>query len=214
MTPNPHVMVLNNGGLRSLVATALLLAEDPTPRVTLLHIDDGRESRATRVTHVRRQAKHLGITRVTELSIPHLYGHGYGRMPDGGPMGVLARPQLLLAALAEARHQQAGTVAWPISVNAQTRAAAQATEQAMLCEHLAQTEQEPAPRIDTPLAEFTDAQVIELGGQLGVDWTLAWCCTRPGERPCRACGGCRRRHTAFDRAGIVDTLVQQPAGAR
>ena len=214
MNTTPHVMILNNGGLRSLVATAIARAQDPAPRLTLLHIDDGREARATRIVHVRRQAKNLGVTRITELSIPHLYGHGYGQLPDGGPMGVLARPQLLLAALAEARHQQAGSVVWPISVNGQTREAAQATEQAMLCEHLAQTEQEPAPRIDTPLAEFTDQQVIELGGQLEVDWTLAWCCNRPGERPCRACAGCRRRHTAFDRAGIVDTLVEQVAAVR
>ncbi|MFI4859502.1 MAG: 7-cyano-7-deazaguanine synthase [Phycisphaerales bacterium JB063] len=214
MSTTPHVMILNNGGLRSLVAAALAQGGEPAPRVTLLHIDDGREARSTRVACVRRQAKSLGVTRVTELSIPHLYGHGYGRLPDGGPMGVLAQPQLLLAALAEARHQQAGTVVWPISVNGQTKSAAQATEQAMLCEHLAQAEQEPAPRIDTPLVEFTDAQVIELGGQLEVDWTATWSCNRPGERPCRACAGCRRRHTAFDRAGIVDTLVEQAVAAR
>lgn len=214
MSNGQHVMILNNGGPRSLVATALALGEEPAPKVTLLHIDDGREARASRIGYVRRQAKAMGITRVTELSMPHLYGHGYGQLPDGGPMGVFARPQLLLAALAEARHQQAGLVIWPVSVNAVTREAAQATEQAVLVEHLAQAEQDPSPRIDTPLAEFTDQQVVELGGQLGVDWALAWCCVRPGEKPCRACAGCRRRHTAFERAGLVDTLVQQPVGAR
>ena len=214
MSTTPHVMVLNNGGLRSLVAAALALSDEPRPKVTLLHVDDGREARASRGGLVRKQAKQLGVTRVTELSLPHLYGHGYGRLPDGGPMAVLARPQLLLAAVAEARHQQAGVVVWPVSVNAVTRDAAQATEQAVLCEHLAQVEQDPAPRIETPLAEFTDAQVVELGGQLGIDWRLAWSCVRPGEQPCRACAGCRRRQMAFDRAGQVDTQLPQPAGVR
>lgn len=207
-------MILNNGGLRSLVAAALALGEEPRPKVTLLHIDDGREARASRAVLVRKQAKALGVTRVTDLSLPHLYGHGYGRLPDGGPMGVLARPQLLLAAVAEARHQQAGVVVWPASVNGVTRDAALATEQAVLCEHLAQVEQTQAPRIETPLVEYTDAQVVELGGQLGVDWRLAWSCVRPGEQPCRACAGCRRRQQAFDRAGQVDTLVQQVAAVR
>ena len=210
-------MVLHNGGLRSLVACALLLAEDPAPRLTLLHIDDGREARHTRRQHLRRQAKAMNITRVTELAVPHLFGHGYGRAPDGGPLGLLTRPQLLLAAMAEAKHQQAEAVVWPVSVNGDAQQGALATEQAVLCEHLAETEvdaAEQAPRIETPLAEMTDQQVIELGGQLGVDWQLAWSCARPGEKPCNACGGCRRRKQAFDKAGIVDTLVEQAVGAR
>lgn len=212
MKHKTHLLVLHNGGLRSLVACALLLGDDPPPRLTLVHIDDGREARLTRRNYVRKQAQALGITRLTELSMPHLFGHGYGRSPDGGPLGMLTRPQLLLAALAEARHQQAESVIWPVSVNGDSQAGALATEQAVLCEHLAEAEAEQTPRIETPLAEMTDQQVIELGGQLGVDWKLAWSCNRPGEQPCMACGGCRRRSQAFDKAGIVDTL-SAPVGA-
>ena len=127
---------------------------------------------------------------------------------------MLTRPQLLLAGLAEARHQQAEAVIWPVSLNGDAQQGAQATEQSVLCEHLAESESEQTPRIETPLLEMTDQQVVELGGQLGVDWQLAWTCTRPGEHPCRACGGCRRRQQAFDKAGIVDTQVEQVAGAR
>jgi len=208
------MMVLHNGGLRSLVATALALADDPTPKLTLLHIDDGRDARVTRLTKVRQQASAYEITRITELSVPHLFGHGYGRAPDGGPIGSLSRPQLLLAALTEAIHQQAGVVIWPITANATTKDVAYITEQAMLCEHLAQIEHEAVPRIDTPLAEMNDQQVIELGAQLGVDWRLTWTCARPGDTPCRACAGCRRRQQAFEKAGVVDTLLEQLAGAR
>ena len=213
MKHKSHLLVLHNGGLRSLVASALLLSDDPPPRLTLVHIDDGREARLTRRQFVRKQAQALGVTRITELAVPHLFGHGYGRAPDGGPLGMLTRPQLLLAALTEAKHQQAEAVVWPVSVNGDVQAGALATEQAVLCEHLAEAEAEQTPRIETPLAEMTDQQVIELGGQLGVDWKLAWSCARPGEQPCMACAGCRRRTQAFDKAGIVDTLVQ-PVGTK
>lgn len=203
-----HLVVMHNGGIRSLVACALLLSDDPAPRLTLVHIDDGREARLTRRNFMRKQAQALKITRITELAIPHLFGHGYGRAPDGGPLGQLTRPQLLLATIAEARYQQAEAVVWPISVNGDAIQGAQATEQAVLCEHLAQNEAESSPRIETPLAEMSDQQIIELGGQLEVDWTLAWSCARPGDAPCNACGGCRRRSQAFEKAGVIDPLLE------
>ena len=212
MERKSHIVVMHNGGVRSLVACALLLGDEPAPRLTLVHIDDGRDARLTRRSFMRKQAQALGITRVTELAVPHLFGHGYGRAPDGGPLGQLTRPQLLLAAIAEARYQQAEAVVWPISVNGDATRGAQATEQAVLCEHLAQNEAETSPRIETPLIEMTDQQVIEVGGQLGVDWSLAWSCARPGETPCQACGGCRRRSQAFERAGVIDPLLE-PVGA-
>lgn len=214
MEGKAHLVVLHNGGIRSLVASALLLSDDPAPRLTLVHIDDGRDARLTRRQFVRKQAQALGIARVTELSVPHLFGHGYGRSPDGGPQGLLTRPQLLLAGLAEAKHQQAEAVVWPVSVNGDVKQSALATEQAVLCEHLADAESEQTPRIETPLAEMTDQQVIELGSQLGVDWQLAWSCVRPGDTPCNACAGCRRRSQAFEKAGVVDTLTEQPARIR
>ena len=208
MERKSHLVVLNNGGVRSLVACTLLISDEPAPRLTLVHIDDGRDARLTRRSFMRKQAQALGITRMTELAIPHLFGHGYGRAPDGGPLGQLTRPQLLLAAIAEARYQQAEAVVWPISVNGDATQGAAATEQAVLCEHLAQNEAESSPRIETPLAEMTDQQVIELGGQLGCDWSLAWSCSRPGETPCQACGACRRRSQAFEKAGVIDPLLE------
>ena len=212
MERKTHLVVLHNGGIRSLVATTLLLSDEPAPRLTLVHIDDGRDARLTRRNFMRKQALALNINRVTELGIPHLFGHGHGRAPDGGPLGQLTRPQLLLAALAEARFQQAEAVIWPITVNGNATHGAQVTEQALLCEHLAMNEAESSPRIETPLAEMTDQQVIELGGQLGCDFSITWSCARPGETPCQACGGCRQRAQAFERAGVIDPLLE-PAGA-
>ncbi|MFK7789775.1 MAG: 7-cyano-7-deazaguanine synthase [Phycisphaeraceae bacterium] len=214
MERKSHLAVMHNGGLRSLVAATLLICDTPAPRLTLIHIDDGRDARLTRRNFMRKQALALNITRITELAIPHLFGHGYGRAPDGGPLGQLTRPQLLLAAIAEARYQQAEAVVWPVSVNGDATQGAIATEQAVLCEHLAQNEAESSPRIETPLAEMTDQQVIELGGQLGVDWSLAWSCSRPGETPCQACGGCRQRAQAFEKAGVIDPLLEVANASR
>ena len=204
----PHAIVLNSGGLRSLVATALVLAEDEPVRVTLLHVLDGRESVERRREYVRQQAEGFGISRLTEVNCKQYYGHGYGRDAEGRPRGTLVGPRLLLTGLAEAKFQSAQRVVWPIAVDGQDREAARATEQALLCGHLVNAEEpfedRTAPRVVTPLLEMTDAQVVELGAQLGVDWRLAWSCSRGGERACGACPGCRRRRAAFDKAGVVD----------
>lgn len=191
--------------MRSLVATALTLANHEGIRLTLLYIHDGRDNAITRREHVRHQAGHYGIGRVTEIDLPHAYGHGHGRGPGGEPMGTLVPPRLLLAALAEARWQQAEQLIWPLSVNAETRAMAKASEQLQLCRYLAETEGTPMPELTAPLLEMSDQQVVELGAQLQVPWQLAWSCFEQAEHPCRTCTACRRRKAAFEAAGIVDS---------
>jgi len=207
-------MVLASGGLRSLVAIALTLANHDTAGLTLLHFGDGRPNALTRRQHLHRQAEHFAIPRVTELQLARAYGHGYGQGPNGEPLGTLVQPQMLLAGLAEARWRQAARLVWPIACNAETPAMTRATEQMMLVQHLAEAEATGPATIEAPLLEMSDQQVIELGGQLQVPWQLAWSCLDDGEQPCRACPACRRRRAAFDAAGIVDTPAtpNQPAG--
>jgi 7-cyano-7-deazaguanine synthase len=219
MAQRPHVMLLSSGGLRSLVATALTLANHDTVRLTLLHVDDGREATLTRQRYLDHQVEHFAIGRVRHLQLPHAYGHQYGHGPGGEPMGTLVHPQLLCAALAEARWQQAGRLIWPAACNAEAQGMACLSEQLLLCQHLAEAEAADMPTIEAPLLEMSDQQVVELGGQLDVPWDLAWSCLGQGERPCQACPGCRRRRAAFDAAGIVDTAVsmtpnRQPAAGR
>ena len=207
-------MLLSSGGLRSLVALGLTLANHEALRLTLLHVRDGRDNGGARQEHAIAQAEHFGIARVTELHLPHAYGHGYGRGPGGEPLGTLVPPQMLLMALAEARWQQAARVIWPVSVNAESRSLAQASEQMQLCRHLAEAEAGGMPEIEAPLLEMSDQQVIELGAQLDVPWRLAWSCLGQGERPCRTCTGCRRRKAAFEAAGIVDPAEDLAATRR
>jgi len=205
-------MILHSGGLGSLVATALSIENDDSARLTLLHINDGRDNAAERLDHVHRQAEHFSIARVNQLDLSHLYGQGQDRDPDGEPIGSLVVPQILLAALSQARFIQAGQVIWSKSCGGEVKAMAHATEQTMLADQLGEIEQSDMPRILTPLLELSDRQVVELGAELGVPWQLSWSCLGSAEIPCRACPGCRRRKAAFQSAGIVDP-VDRPAHA-
>jgi 7-cyano-7-deazaguanine synthase in queuosine biosynthesis len=198
-------MLLSSGGLRSLVATALVLANHETVRLTLVFAQDGRPNATLRRQYVQQQAEHFAIARVTDLQLRHAYGHSYGKGPGGEPMGSMVAPQMLCGALGEARWQQAERVIWPIACNLETPAMTQASEQQLLCQHLAEAEASHMPALETPLLEMSDQQVLELGGQLGVEWSLAWSCLESGERPCRTCPACRRRRAAFEAAGIIDT---------
>ncbi len=203
-------MVMNNGGIRSLVATGLVLREQAPggskQRVTLLHVRDGRESQDTRTEHTRRQAEHVGLTRIVELKMEHLYGEG--RLPDGGAMGTLAASQTLLAGLATARRMQAQRLVWPASLDGDAAAIAAMTERLMLTEQLAKLElgEQGTPSLETPLLEMTDPQVIELGVSMGMGklWGLAWSCAGGGPQACGVCVGCRRRRQALEAGGIVE----------
>lgn len=181
-------------------------------RVTLIHVVDGRDNAVTRLEHVRQQAEALGITRVADIDLPHLFGHGQGAGPDGRPVGTLVGPQILLTAVAHARQAQAERLIWPVSGGGDVKAIARITEQMMLCGHLCDLEGVPMPALDAPLLEYTDAQIVELGGQLGVSWYLTRSCLASGPRPCRTCTACRRRAAAFEQAGILDPVATAQAG--
>ncbi len=210
--PTPHALILHSGGLRSLVATALTVVNDDKTRLSLLHILDGRDNAQNRLEHAHHQAEHFNIPRVIQLEMTHLFGHGMGKGPGGEPLGPLVAPQMLLAALASARLYQAERVIWPVSFGGDVNAIAQATEQVVLADQSGDSDLGEAPRLDTPLLELNDRQVIELGAELDVPWALAWSCLGSASMPCRACPGCRRRKAAFQAAGIVDP-VENPARA-
>lgn len=212
-----HVLILSSGGLRSLVATALVLQPGEKTKVTLLHVADGRDNAPARFEHVRKHAEAYNIARVGQLELPHLYTQVAAPAGDTRArvaVGTLVEPQLLLAALAYAKQQGAQRVVWPCSCNAELKPMSRATEQSVLCGHLAELAGPggATPVIDTPLLEYTDRQIVELGAQLDVSWRLAWSCQGKGDTPCRNCPACRRRAAAFDAAGVLDPQAM-PAAA-
>jgi 7-cyano-7-deazaguanine synthase len=63
-------------------------------------------------------------------------------------------------------------------------------------------------RMHTPLINWTKAQIIRRGTELGVDYSLTHTCYDPGERgvACGQCDACLLRRRGFAEAGLVDPL--------
>lgn len=204
-------IILSNGGLRSLVAVAVIQSEADQSCPMLLHMSIRQSTATVVLNHIRQQAKHFSIQQVIQIDLP--------QWPSVSPTSPLIRSQLLLTGLSYAATTTAKRLVWPAQVDADFDTVATLTEQAMLTQHLAQLDQFPAdtealmPTIETPLLEMTDRQLVELGGQLNVPWHLAWTCQNREENPCRLCHACRRRHQAFEAAGMIDP-INETASAR
>lgn len=67
-------------------------------------------------------------------------------------------------------------------------------------------------KIHTPLISLTKAEIVKLGGELGVDFRMTWSCYDPDERgrPCGACDSCLLRRKGFEEAGLADPLESAP----
>jgi len=60
-------------------------------------------------------------------------------------------------------------------------------------------------RVNAPLIEWTKAQIIEKGIELGVDYSQTHSCYEPVEGlACRRCDACKLRHKGFVDAGVDD----------
>jgi len=62
--------------------------------------------------------------------------------------------------------------------------------------------------IHAPLIHLTKVQIIQLGRQLGVDYSLTWSCynPQPNRRACGVCDSCQIRRKAFIEAGSTAPL--------
>jgi 7-cyano-7-deazaguanine synthase len=67
-------------------------------------------------------------------------------------------------------------------------------------------------RVHTPLIQWTKAQIIRRGIELGVDYDLTHSCYDPDTtgRPCGHCDSCLLRLKGFVEAGLKDPLEYQP----
>jgi 7-cyano-7-deazaguanine synthase len=67
-------------------------------------------------------------------------------------------------------------------------------------------------KIHTPLVDWTKAQIIRRGKELGVDFGLTHSCYDPGAAgvPCGTCDACALRRKGFAEAGLADPLVYPP----
>lgn len=64
-------------------------------------------------------------------------------------------------------------------------------------------------QIHTPLIRFTKAQIIQLGMELGVDYSITQSCydPSPAGEPCLQCDSCQLRQKGFEEAGMPDPLL-------
>ena len=202
------IVILNSGGLRSLIATAATVAAPDRPLVTLLHVLDNRTNTKSRSLYAHSQAEHFNINQVLELELPRFKTTPNTTPDDATPGSPLMRSQILIVALARAVAIGANRLIWPTQANGDFNTATRMTEQALIAQHMAKLEHPFTPAIETPLLEMSDKQLIELGGQMDVPWQLAWSCQIQGEKPCRVCPSCRRREAAFEAAGMTDPSAQ------
>lgn len=62
-------------------------------------------------------------------------------------------------------------------------------------------------RVWAPMLEFTKAQMVARGRELGVPFELSWSCQNAESVPCVRCNNCVARAGAFEACGWVDPLV-------
>ena len=63
-------------------------------------------------------------------------------------------------------------------------------------------------RIHTPLIDLTKSEIVKVGMDLGVDYSLTSSCYDPDQEgnPCGLCDACYLRLKGFNEAGIIDPL--------
>jgi 7-cyano-7-deazaguanine synthase len=66
-----------------------------------------------------------------------------------------------------------------------------------------------AVRVHAPLIEWSKAQIIRRGIELGLDYALTHSCYDPDEegRPCGRCDSCRLRARGFEEVGALDPIL-------
>ncbi len=63
---------------------------------------------------------------------------------------------------------------------------------------------DPTFTLMTPFIHSTKADIVALGAQLGVPFSLTWSCYKGGKQHCSVCGTCAERRACFEEANVPD----------
>lgn len=63
--------------------------------------------------------------------------------------------------------------------------------------------------LSRPFVNWTKAQIVRRGAELGVPFEQTWSCYKGGEQHCGRCGTCIERREAFDLAGVTDPTAYE-----
>lgn len=215
-----NAVVLLSGGLDS--ATVLALARQQGYACYALSVDYGQRHQSE-LAAAQRVAQALGALEQRVISVD-LTGFGGSALTDariavpvqaatGIPLTyVPARNTIMLSlALAWAEVLQAQDIfigvnavdysgypdCRPEYIESFERMANLATKAAVEGRHLS---------LHAPLLHLSKADIVKLGAQLGVDYSLTVSCYQADAdgRACGVCDSCRLRRTGFEMAGLAD----------
>ena len=221
----PHAIVLLSGGLDS--ATCLALAKAQGFSITALSFDYGQRHNAELAASTRL-AQAMGIVdhRIMRLEIGQMGGSALTdnriAVPESETTGipvtyVPARNTVFLsfalglAEVTEARHIYIGVNSVDYSGYPDCR-----PEFIAAFEHMANLATKAAVEgqpltLATPLMHLTKAEIIRMGVDLGIDYSLTVSCYQADAEgyACGLCDSCRLRRKGFDDAGIADPTRYQ-----
>jgi 7-cyano-7-deazaguanine synthase len=227
MSPARKAVCLLSGGLDS--STCLALARREGYTCYALSFDYGQRHHveleaAARVAETLGAARHLvvkidlrvfgGSALTSDIAVPK--GREPGHMADIPVTYVPARNTVFLSfALAWAEVLESADIfigvnaldysgypdCRPEYIQAYQRMANLATKAAV--------EGRTHLQIHTPLIRLSKAEIVKLGKDLGLDFSLTHSCYDPDAsgRPCGQCDSCVLRRKGFEEAGIVDPLA-------
>ena len=59
-------------------------------------------------------------------------------------------------------------------------------------------------RVISPFCDMSKTDIVKMGEELGVDYSLTYSCYKGGEKHCGKCGTCTERKESFEQAGVID----------
>lgn len=74
-------------------------------------------------------------------------------------------------------------------------------------DNIAQIANFKAISIYAPFLNIDKADIVKIGKELNVDYSLSWTCYKGKEKPCGKCGSCQERAYAFEKNNIKDPLL-------
>lgn len=202
-----RVILLNGGGMDSLVTLAFLLEEHAPEDVISLHYWYGQKAYPKEVEACIDMAKWYKVI-AKEAQTVELRGSSItnGTPTDYDLPHYVPQRNLILIACAAAFGQSIG-----VSVVAggwQSGDTDCPDVQASWLDWVQDVVRQggyPEFQLRTPLGPFTKDSVITTGDSLGVPWDLAWSCFYGDRLPCGVCLGCSRRRSAFLKYIDADT---------
>jgi 7-cyano-7-deazaguanine synthase len=207
-------IILNNGSINSLVATALAAQKY---RVVMLYAEVGdtpgpraRAAYEMQVGHFKPYREHtlpMPYLAVVEPSDEIAASASDPRHPTPIAPQMVDLLPLIATAMRFAVHYQGTAVYLGLRLGTDADKLAQATEYSQIWNEMMQMPcNQPELMVEMPLLELEPWQVIDVGFQASAPFDKTWTCTEAGIEPCWACRACRAREAAFQQAAKPDPM--------